>query len=165
MGVSTNAILFYGYCWDKEIELFPCDPDGDFPEWDRIILRKRNVPDPWEAFPSEEFRTLDWRERRQKGDAWMKEHEVELNAWTEAKKFVREEFGCEIGSHCSGGCSMPYVFVSEVVARRGYPLSVTPATLAIDPVWHSLLDRFLAELGIDRPQEKPGWWLASYWSE
>lgn len=152
MGVSTDAILFYGYCWDEEwAGLLPSDEEGgDEAKWPKVILRRRGVANPWDSYPSEESRAADRR--------------AELDAWYAAKAAVKEEYGCDIGRHCSGDCPMPFVSVGKVYeARRGYPEEV--ASLEVGADWGERLERFMADLGIARPdgQDAPRWWLVSYW--
>ncbi len=162
MGVSTDAILFYGYCWSEEgVELTPKDK-----EWEEAVLRSRGVVNPWDAYPPENER-LPYPQNRTAADAWSAEHRAELDAWYDAKEAVRTEFGCEIGRHCSGEYSMPFVCVSasEHRARRGYPIQVD--ALTVGDGWDEQLAKFMAAVGISKPdgQDGPRWWLVSYWSQ
>lgn len=174
MGVSTNAILFYGYCWDEEVpaEEFSqvlCDIEEDACEWSAVIAKRRGIRDPWVDYPKTD--DMPYEQSRQIGDQWCAAHSSELNLWHVAKSDIKEEFGCEIDFHCSGECPMPYVAVKESVtcARRGGPEVVDvemmhKQTIA-DAEWNAMLDKFMAELGIAKPdgQEHPRWWLVSYW--
>src|SRR4051812_17268927 len=113
MGVSTDAILFYGYCWDEEGELLGRGDGDDRPEWAEVVLRKRGVANPWDAYPNAEIGAIrGYQQQRAAGEAWVAAHRAELDAWDEARKAVEAEFGCEIGAHCSDGCPMPYVAVA-----------------------------------------------------
>ena len=122
MGVSTDGILFYGFCWDEEKELLPDGEDGrNQSEWQSIILAKRGVPDPWEAYPACDG--LEYAEKRRIQNAWVQDNDAAIKARWAAKATINDEFGCDIGRHCSDGCSMPYVYAMEsrVVASRGCP--------------------------------------------
>jgi hypothetical protein len=142
MGVSTDAVLFYGYCWDEEgVDIFN-GALADDTDWEDVVLNRRGVANPWAGAN----RDL-------------------LDAWYVAQAAVREEFGVEVGTHCSGECPMPYLTPAGSARRsyRGHPQAIDPASLTADPEWAAKLDRFLAEFGIERPQPAPGWWLVSYW--
>lgn len=156
MGVSTDAILFYGYCWSEEMSLIP---EGEI--WQELLLGRRGVPNPFGGFPAPE--TIPYAKRRKLVDDWCVEHRAELDAWRAAKQGISQEFGVEIGTHCSDQCAMPYVFAvgSQIVAARGHPEQIT--TLAVGVDWPSRLNHFLETLKIARPQPTPGWWLVSDW--
>jgi len=164
MGVSTNAILFYGYCWDDESELLP--DEGDSSEWPERVALARGHTNPWLAFPDEEVKKLPYPQQRTASDEWIKQHRAELDVWYEVKRDIEKEFGCEIGRHCSGDCPMPYITIagSGKTVHRGYPETLTTSNLNISPEWDEMLERFMKELGISPPEgHSPGWWLASYW--
>lgn len=169
MGVSTNAILFYGFCWDEEADIVNLDDvdEGDgHQDWPEMLARKRGHVNPWDACPTAEFEAIaDYTTRQLAYDGWRKEHREELDAWYKAQEDIRDEYGVEIGRHCSDECSMPYVYVacSKVLAYRGYPKEITPDMMAVNPEWESMLWRFCADLGIEPPQENPQWWLVSFW--
>ncbi len=171
MGVSTNAILFYGYCWSEEgVGLFdaPKDVWGEGESWQYVVLRKRGVVNPWDAYPVEEMASIrDYRAKRAAEDAWTAAHRSELDAWYAAGTAVEKEFGCDIHYHCSNDCPMPYIAPEEgrKVVYRGCPEVVTVASLTTYYRWDGMLERFMTELGISKPegQDAPQWWLASYW--
>lgn len=162
MSVSTNAVLFYGYCWDEEdLELV----DGD---WEETVLKKRGVVNPWDAMPKELDEYLPGETisgKRAREEAWTNAHRSEIDEWYAAKQKVREEFDVDISHHCSGECSMPYVAVKEVgvTASRGYPETIDPSMFVVKSEWKEKLDRFMEELEIEKPQPEPKWWLVSYW--
>lgn len=122
MGQSTDAILFYGYCW--------FDERGDF------------TADDWEA-----------------------------------SKQGKDEFGVEIGSHCSCDYSIPFIYVSEsrTTASRGHPESIDPERVAVPEItrqgWNVALRAFIAkhQISLEQPSEYgdapqgPGWFLVSNW--
>lgn len=156
MGTSTNAILFYGYAWEDECDLFE-DREKD---WEEILLGKRGVINPWGAFPKE----LSHYSQKAKAEIWIADRKVELDVWYKRKETVRGEFSCEIGSHCSGECPIPYVYVkeSQLLAYRGSVVEV--GNINIRESWNSSLDRFLDALEIKKPHENPKWCLVSMWS-
>ncbi len=158
MGVSTDAILFYGYCWDEEHDLFPDLDDDD--RWSNVILARRGVKSPWLDLPRFDLPT---GERNKKVDQWVMEHRKEIDEFHRQEKAIKEEFGVEVGYHCSAEYPFPYVYVKAIEARRGYPEKVDPSELSALPGWDEKLDRFLAEFNIEKPNEKPRWWLVSYW--
>lgn len=161
MGVSTNAVIFYGYCWDEECELI----DG---EWETKVLKDRGVKNPWDDYPESISQIRDYTERRKAEEKWAEDHRAELDEWYAARKAVRAEFGCDIGRHCSGDYSMPYVFVedSELTVRRGYPHPLAPDDTTAEDWWADRLAAFMTAVGIAKPdgQDSPQWWLVSYWS-
>lgn len=160
MGVNTDAVLFYGYCWKEEdVDLFP-DEEAEWPE---LILRKRGERNPWRDFPKEIEDLHPYAAQKAAGERWVKENETTIDAWRDKVKAVEEEFGVLLDTHCSGGCPMPYLSARACSASRGYPEEVT--SLEVDPSWDGKLDRWLEEFGIEKPHDGPRWWLVSYWSE
>lgn len=162
MGQSTDAILFYGYCWDEERRSLFDDKGGQI-EWVDVIAEQRGLVNPWNDY--KERTDLPYKEQRALTDKWADDHRKELDAYYASKRAIREEFGCEVDHHCSGDYPMPFVCVndSKVHASRGTPEGVVG--LDVDPEWDALLEKFMSELGISKPegQERPGWWLVSYW--
>jgi hypothetical protein len=162
VGQSTNAILFYGYCWDEEnVELFDRQ-EGDESDWPKLVLRKRGVKNPWDDYPEQEYAKMSWSDREAASDRWREEHLANLDAWHEAQKAVEEEFGVVVDSHCSGDCPMPYISAFRLVAHRGYPKEVFDLDVKLD--WDRNLRKFIEEFGITPPQDKPRWWLVSDWN-
>lgn len=162
MGVSTDAMLFYGYVWEDEAELFDGD---DETEWEEIIAVRRGTANPWDAYP-QEIERLPYDEKRREGDRWTTEHRAELDAWYAARKAISAEYGVEIDRHGSGEWSVPVVKIAGAghTASRGSPHQLTTADLAVDPEWDGKLHRFITDLGIDTSEAKgPGWFIASWW--
>lgn len=161
MGVSTDGMLLYGYIWDDETELFDNDDDD---EWVDVVAKSRDIPNPWDRYVEPK---LPYMEQRAHADAWVAEHRKELDAMYAAKRAIEDEFGVTISYHGSDGWSVPYVHIkdAEVAAYRGSPQSVTGMSLERNPEWDAKLDRFMEELGIEKPdgQDEPGWYLASWW--
>ncbi len=164
MGISTNAILFYGYCWSYEVKLLP-QGHGKWPE---MILLKRGHKDPWIDFPTSEIKALEKNGAHAQADVrrkqWREANSEALDAWIKLKGDVEKEFGCEIYTHCSESCQMPYVAVCNAgcKASRGYPVEITTDILIVGQDWNARLTKFCSELEITPPQDKPQWWLASF---
>jgi hypothetical protein len=157
VGVSTDAILFYGYVWEDE----DSDPLGiGDKEWSEVVLEKRGEKNPWHDYPAEDER-LPYEERRKKGDAWAADHRAEIDAWYAKKRAVVAEFGVDVCRHCSGDCPMLYISTKEHLASRGNPVRIE--SLVIEPGSNAKLDRFLQEFGVRPPASGLGWWLVSYW--
>jgi hypothetical protein len=162
MGVSTDAIVFYGYCWDEEMDLLPEEAED---EWEEVVLKKRGVKSPWDDYLSdEELDGLPWNERQKANDQWYEANHAALNDWRDAKAAVAREFACVVGHHCVSDDSMPYVCVADSVQRAGSgsPKELNLPLTPVCPDWDEKLEKFLAELGIVRPQERPRWWLVNY---
>ena len=167
MGVSTDALLVYGYVWDDEVDLFGTEDEeaDDDLEWSEIIARQRGIPNPWDAYP-QEFEHLPYTERRAKGDEWVAAHDAELDAWRAARKAIEDEYGVEIDQHGSDQWSCPVVKVAGAGHRayRGDVHAVEAADLNINPEWRTKLQRFVDDLGIDVNEAAgPGWFLLSWW--
>ena len=162
MGVSTDAVLVYGYVWkDEDTELF----EDDDREWDEILLTRRGMQSPWDAFP-EGLESLPYAEQNAAAGRWKAEHRADLDAWYAAKKAIRAEYGVEIDQYCSGECSIPIIKIEGAgyTVARGDVQELTAADLTIDPEWDRKLSKFAEDLEIDLSEAQgPGWFLASWW--
>lgn len=156
MSTSTDAILFYGYCWDDEVQLLPENED----DWVSVVLKKRGYSDPWDDFV--EDMSLPYVQRRAANDAWLEARRQDIDAWCVRKRAVQEEFRVDLHRHCHAECPMPYVAAFRLLAQRGCPVEVV--SLAVNDEWNERLDRFLTELGWSKPHPAPRWWLVSCWS-
>lgn len=160
MGQSADAILFYGYVWDDEHDIF-AGTDIDDDGWVAAVARRRGHADPWLNYPSVEG--LTYEAQRKIGDAWTAANRAALDAWRDVKASVELEFAIEVFDHCSSECRMPAVAAMRYEASRGNPVQIDAATLTIDPAWDERLDRWFAEMGVKKPHDRPGWYLVSYW--
>lgn len=158
MGVSTDAILFYGHCWGEERSL-PWDehePDDEDDGWEERYARLKGLAKPTAEYPS--------RRVRNESEYTPEERAViaEWSAWFSAKNKVAKESTCVVDEHCSDSCPMPFVAITASVIRanRGYPREVE--SLSEEPEWDAQLKEFCALMGIEPPGE-PKWWLVSYW--
>lgn len=140
MGTSTNAILFYGYYWEEEIDLL--EGDEESLDWKYRFAAAKGLG----AYPYDMPRSVQ--------DAYLKRRKALIAA-----------SNCTLGYHCGNGKDRPFVAIagSVIEARRGYPEGVKADHLAVDPVWKGQLDAFCEALGLTPPQDKPDWWLVSYW--
>lgn len=185
MGQSTDAHLFYGYCWQGEEDtpnaiLRPTEPDEDEGEiqWPEVIASFRGIENPWDDYYAQERERDEWRE-----PVWQ----PRFDAWDEAKRGIEIEFGCDINAHCSCDYPMAYIHIVEPPdakygknrglfgAYRGSPTAIDPSHIAVDASvieeWNQRLDRFVRALGISleardeysKAPEGPGWFLVSMW--
>jgi hypothetical protein len=146
MGVSTDAILFYGYSWTEETDLpwtIGRDPvDNEEEDWEKRLAAALGCPRP-PADADAATRTAYWDKQR---------------------KLVTAA-ACEVGRHCSNSCPMPYVAVTAscLAAWRGRPKTIL--SLEIDPAWNDQLKEFCRLLGISIEGKQPSWQLVSFWEE
>ena len=164
MGVSTDALLVYGYVWEEEADLF--DDESGEREWTEIVARLRGIPNPWDQYPEAELAALPYAEQRARGNEWTAAHRAELDAWRDAKKAIEAEYGIDVDYHGSDEWSVPIVKIAGAGKRaaRGYPQELAGTDLAVDPEWDGRLRRFVTDLAIDTSEAKgPGWFLVSWW--
>jgi len=155
MGVSTNAQLCFGVSLEEETEL-PWNNDRydyDCDKWWRNINGfKYSVEDPfdddgnWRTDISDTIREELYDIRYTEEKVWDAAHPLPV----------------EIVWHCSGDYQM-YIIAARgtlVVARRGYPESIDPASLTVSDEDRDALIGFCEQFGFDG---EPGWWLSSMW--
>lgn len=171
MGQSTNAILFYGYCWSEEdTQLFGEDEDDT---WEEVLAVRRGATNPWtfyrESGAEAQHNTLPYGPQQDAAyNAWKEEvgFEEMYETWAATTKAIKSEYNVEVSSHCSCDYPMPYIYTHETEARRGFPQSIDIAELNQSPInyWNDELARFVKELDIDISEaEGPGWFLVSNW--
>lgn len=182
MGVSTDAILFYGYCWDDEDVRNPweigredADDDEDDEDdatededWEERYARTKGCLPPTTPFPERRVTPTHengWDSTPKDYDAAEQAIIDQYEAYWDAKRKIVEAATCLVDRHCMASCPMAYVAVSESVttSHRGFPHEIT--SLAVDPTWDAALAEFCAALGIKVDNKKPAWWLVSDWSE
>jgi hypothetical protein len=135
MGLSTDALLWWGYCWEDTEDLVPDDEDGDRGDWEATYAAKMGL---------------------QQGEG------EDFGAWYERKSAAVKASGVVVDSHCSSEYPIPLIAISESKKRawRGSPVAVD--SLAVDPSWPSKLAEFCRIMGITPPEgQEPRWWLAS----
>lgn len=160
MGVSTNALLFYGYAWDEDVILVHLDNSEEREDWAELLARQRGIANPWDGYPHDAPRPVQ--------QAWKIENRAAMEARWAAKKAIEAEYAVSIGHYGSASWRCPFIYVKSTLteARRGCPQDVTTMALGRNAGWDAELKRFLADTGISaRDAEGPGWFLTSWWNE
>lgn len=174
MGQSTDAILFYGYCWSDEDTIFEFDNED---EWYEVLAVRRGADNPWafykESGAETEHMLLPYAQQSVAYEAWKVEVGFDslYETWKATTDAIKVEFNVEIGTHCSCDYPMPYIAIpsTETRAYRGGPKrlehpSVYPNGYEDSDEWNAELKRFVEELDIDvSDAEGPGWFLVSMW--
>jgi hypothetical protein len=156
MGQSTDAILFYGYCWDEEeVEIWEDgqkNEDGEDEDAEERYARMSGVERPTAEYPERDDSSVSAEGVR-----------AAFSAYWDKKRAINKAVGVEVGHHCSGEYPIPFVAVTGSLLRatRGYPEKVT--SLSVGDDWDAKLGAYCALMGIKPSQEKPGWWLVSMW--
>lgn len=174
MGVSTDAILFYGYCWDKEAHTPYGDEDEDEDDdsgedgWETRYARVKGLLPPSTPYPERSVqptRENGWDSTPKDYSAVERSIISQYHVYWEAKEALVKREPCLIDTHCSASCPMPYVAVkaSITASHRGCPQKI--ADLTVDPTWHAHLAEFCKLMEIKVGNKKPTWWLVSDWSE
>ena len=150
MGVSTNAILFWGYTWKDE-------------ETRRPWTIGKDCSDDEEDEEDEE----DWEDRyaaamgleRYDEEATEKQRDQYWNA----KQKLIEKSSCLVDTHCSCDFPMPYVAIakSRILAHRGYPVKFEPEKLVVGEKWLEEINAFCRLMAIPIPRSAPRWYLVS----
>lgn len=154
MGVSTDAILFYGYAWDEETNtpwtIGKDDEDEDSSSDDE---------EDWEE------RYVRLKAGLIKPDTGDKYDEKTYRAYLDKKMEIVKDCQCEVGSHCHSEAPMPYVCIKStyICNSRGDMTRLNPEQFEIDPSWDAELKKFCKLMGIAPPAEGPGWYMVSYW--
>lgn len=174
MGQSTNAILFYGYCWTEETsrpwEIGREDEeeiDEANKDWEGRYARTKGCLPPSTPFPDRTVtptRENGWNSTPKDHSATEQAIIDKHRAYWEAKRKLVEAAPCLVDTHCSESCPMPYVAVRASVTKshRGHPHEIT--SLAVDPAWDAALAEFCASMGIKTYDLKAAWWLVSDWN-
>lgn len=159
MSTSTDAILFYGYCWDDEWS------GEDMPEWagdwEKAYAAARGVMAPRAALPERvgpdgHSRPTDYSPQEQ---AIIDQY----SAYWKAQREVVAAAPALVDEHCSDECQMKYVAIkaSVTTASRGCPEQIL--SLDVDPAWRPQMEEFCELMKIDVSMKKIGWWLVSWW--
>lgn len=174
MGQSTNAILFYGYCWTEETSRpwkigidDDTDTDDSDDDWESHYARSKGCLAPITPFPErmvKPTRENGWSSTPKDYSAAEQEIIDRHTAYWDAKRKIIKAAPCFVGTHCSGECPMPYVAVttSETICHRGEMKEIT--ALTVDPAWDAALAEFCAALSIKIEGKKAAWWLVSDWN-
>lgn len=172
MGQSTDAILFYGYVWDEEAELWD---RGRHDEWPVVVANRRGITNPWDFYTDSgaeaDHNALPYEQQKKAYYYWEQSvgFKAMLDEWEASLAAIKTEHPTiTVSSHCSCDCPMPFVCISETerTARRGFPvaLDLTKMSPAGQHKWDVELDDFVKALDIDVSDANgPGWFLVSNW--
>ncbi|HSX22842.1 MAG TPA: hypothetical protein VLE97_08735 [Gaiellaceae bacterium] len=173
MGVSTDAILFYGYWWDDETSRpwtigTDDDDNEEDDDWESRYARAKGCLPPKTPFPERTVKpTRDNGWSSTPKDYSEAEQTIidEHRAYWKTKGDLVEAAPCVVETHCSASCPMPYVAIRASLTKsyRGSATEIT--SLAVDPSWNAALHEFCALMGIATEGKHAGWWLVSDWGE
>ncbi len=142
MGVSTDAILAFGFNLGEELPEAFQDDDGDSAgfEFDEWLNQKAGV-----VYPE--------------GNAGIKS--PEYRAYSDACKAVKAASPVDFITHCSYDCPMYFLALrgSNSTARRGYPVAVTTPVPTAERV--AAMRSFCDQHGIK--WQEPSWHIFSLW--
>ena len=173
MGQSTNAVMFYGYCWLDELR-WPWDHgvednDEDDDDWQKRYARLGHaIVPPAEPFPSRQWSWSVPQEKR----IYPADEQAIVDKYTSYWARCREisnSLDISVDTHCSSDCPMPYVCIAstELTCYRGDRQPITEELgqqiSRPNPEWKLRLDAFCNVMKISIPDEGPKWWLVSYW--
>jgi len=146
MGVSTDAILWFGFEYGEEPPWFDTDPDDyedeepeDSDDW---MARVLGIVGP----------VADYSE----------ETAEEYQAHWKAKREAIAAAGVEVIHHCHHECVMYGLGVLKVSASRGYPENVSKHIAQDTAEAEAKLRAFCERAGVEWAE--PGWHLASDWA-
>lgn len=161
MGVSTDAILAYGYDLGGEEEFKVREVD----EYGGLLPGTGDwAPDP-EA--EEDYDLIEMAERHLlEASGFTETYEDGRDGYFGRESAAKEALGVEFAAYCSDESTM-YVLAAKVLtANRGYVQDAGVFILAAEaarPEMDRKLRAALEVLGITPVQEKPAWLLCSYW--
>jgi len=155
MGVSTDAIIFYGIPGAEdgtEIEgLYPYEGLTD--EQESLMERLKNDCD------STLLELYGFMEK------WRSDFKGnERDEYYERRKKVQDQILCDIGFHCSDSYSMPYIYYkgAGAYASRGYTVDISGMILTMpNPEWDIEIKSFCEKIKVNYTQ--PKWYLVSWW--
>lgn len=139
MGISTDAILAYGYDLGDDIEI-----EHEEDESKGEVLERRLLE-----------RLVGFT------DVWTKEDKT----YFERERAAKKEMGLEIIYHCSEDYPMYFLASrgSEIRANRGYPVKINPLDINDNhDHWNAKLKEGMEALDIE-PKDEPGYHLFSMW--
>ena len=154
MGVSTNAVIFYGILIDED----GCECQfNDVEDINEHYAKKIGwVSDDGGLFTDGNYTLFDNQADEKKARKIWEKNRDELHK-------ITGDCDVELAYHCSGEYPMHYVGVkeSETFARRGYPVQLDEETLNIEPDWADKLKDYCKIMDIE--YKEPSWHLVSYW--
>jgi hypothetical protein len=182
MGTSTDAELFYGYCWqvstdEESTQRFAEeDEDGneqpDLYEWPEQVLEARGVSNPWKREDVEMLNPVNADEPY--ASRGLTEIGRVLNEeWRNARAELEAEIDIAYFTHGGPDWRCPAIAIksSRVSAERGRPRQIDPTLMPIMDKWNDQLDAWCALMNITLDPERkgeewdgPGWFLVSDWT-
>lgn len=155
MGVSTDAILCYGFSFEDGYE-FPWDDRGDS-EWDLEewwLVKVHGYKPPFRLF-TEDGNYIDGRKPP---DDRITEYFAHRRAFK-----AQRPVPVELVMHCHGNYAMWILATpsSVVRARRGYPEIIKPSELRVVLPEADALVNFCRKWELEG--DGPDWWLCSLW--
>ena len=153
MGVSTNALLIFGF------DFHDSDSDGDYrfgeEGWEEFYAAKKGVVDDSELFNKEgNYAVPEGAERNRR----EKLHDI----YYDKKQKLAKKAGVEIDCHCSTDYPIYFVSLRSYSASRGFPTKIDISK--IDDVTQDEIAKLKEFCEImEIKWKKPHWYLASYW--
>lgn len=167
MGVSTNAVLVYGY-----------DLGGEDDEWlvEETSGEYGELALDWYSEAVEDERDEDEDDEETGFIAAAKRRLIAASGFTETNDGsdgyydrlweAEEALEVEFESYCSGESPMYILAAKVITVPRGHVEALDLAAMATDPAeqgWDDKLSAALTTLGITPKQQEPAWLLCSYW--
>lgn len=154
MGVSTDGIICYGVLREEEEEPFEGlnDCDGEEEWW----CQRNGYEPPFEMFDS----NGEWIGGK---DQWppekVREYFDHQRAWD-----AEHPMPFELVNTCHSDVPRWIIALPGSVTRasRGYPVAISEGTVSLVHK-EAALERYLAFLKEMKIEDKPRWWLGSYW--
>jgi hypothetical protein len=157
MGVSTDAILAYGY-----------DLGGDEGGWKVAGAGEYGELDlPWLDDEAEDYAFGEAAMDRILAAAGFTETDYRAEGYYDRKHAAEARAGVEIETYCSGDYPM-YLLAAKVhTVARGFIKDAAALLAEADEAtlreWDAKLAGAVAALGMTPVQERPTWLLCSYW--
>lgn len=144
MGVSTDAILFYGIPLEEDTPAY-------------LTRGKLSISD--DHYEINE----DWKHLKRPPEPESDDiHNAEWDVWREQIRDCEESIQhVEIGIHCSLDYPMYYLHGRQFMAYRGDVDEIDPAKLITTPEEDAVIREFCEQYGI--PYKQPKWYLVSCW--
>ena len=149
MGVSTDAMLFFGFELEEHSEYEPPDSLPDCRDLYDVVEAWNKKHRPTEP-EGDDYRSPEWAAWREARDEWEK---------TSPKYIVQ-------GYHCCDSEPISFVCVGRLYrcASRGYPEKIDMSLLASFSAEDlNQLTLFCKWAGIPWPEDGAAWHLASWW--
>ena len=160
MGVSTDAILFYGIQYDDGESIISDENNEEYEnrlkdDWEDVVTEKLGIVDTSGLFDAKgEYAVSEGEERRKREAKW--------NEYIDRKHGALEKLKAEIGVHCSYDYPMYYLASKKSmrIANRGNPIELGGDVTAMIE-WDAEIKEFCDKFGLKF--KKPQWILCSLW--